>query len=194
MHYVYTHKEIQFKGIPQKKLNLIQNIIPNKNVPSCKCSHELTEMKYCHNDRPFCCALCTSFKGGFTLCLPYLSCPICFIAICPQCVIMISKNYSDFIESYTSNGSEFYELIRFFYPDHLYEEVGKSSSTAAKIPEFLQKYPYILHMVVDNVGHKPTLYKRYLNSYTEAFSTLEDNKRLIKSSFCWNYLIALKPF
>lgn len=49
-------------------------------------------------------------------------------------------------------------------------------------------------MVVDSVGHKPTIYKRYKNSYTEAFSTLEDEKRLTKSSFCWNYLIALKPY
>lgn len=29
----------------------------------------------------------------------------------------------------------------------------------------LLRFPYVLHMVVDNIGHKPTIYKRYKNTY-----------------------------
>ena len=137
--------------------------------------------------------MCTKFKSGYSLCLNYLRCPICGTSICPECVIMISKNYSEFIEKYTSNGSDFKNLMRFFYPKHLYEEVGNSKATQHKIPGLLQKYPYILHMVVDNVGHKPVMYKRYKNTFIEAFSTLKGVTKPVHATFCWNYLIALKP-
>lgn len=48
-------------------------------------------------------------------------------------------------------------------------------------------------MIVDNVGHKPIMYKRYKDTFIEAFSTLKGMINSTKPPFCWNYLIALKP-
>lgn len=107
MNYLYSHKDIKFKASTQRKAVILQNIHQNPNEFTCQFNHDETVMYSENTCQPFCCSLCTSFKPGLNLCLPYLRCMTCNTSLCPECIMMLGKSHAGFIAKYTSDDSKF---------------------------------------------------------------------------------------